>query len=288
LYALKLTVAYDGTRLWGSQKQAGVRTVQEELEGSLARLETGRSTTVFAGRTDRGVHAIGQVVRCDDPHPDWDEEKIARAINAHLPDDISVGHVSRVPAGFHPRYDAVWREYRYRIWCGDDQPLVRNQIWTRRTRLEIEPMADAARLLVGTHDLAAFTGAGEGVPWSDRASAPRGTTRTVYHCGVREVAPWWGIAGGNGTGIEIRMIADGFLPRLVRTVVGALATIGMNKRSAKWIEELIGEADRRNGPVTAPPHGLVLWRVGYGDDVPEPDPDGRQMTVSNSAFTADG
>lgn len=288
LSSLKLVVAYDGTSLWGSQKQAGVRTVQQELERSLGRLGIDPVTTVFAGRTDRGVHAIGQVVRCDSAHPEWDTEKIARAINAYLPDDISVGQVSRVPATFHPRYDATWREYRYRIWCGDGQPLARHQVWCRRTHLDIEAMADAARLLVGIIDLAAFTGGGEGVPWSDRANAPRGTTRTVYHCGVHEVRPWWGIADRGGVGVEIRMIADGFLPQLVRTVVGALTTIGMKKRSKDWIEELIGLADRRSGPATAPPHGLVLWRVGYGDDVPEPDPDGRQISVITSALKATG
>lgn len=287
-HALKLTIAYDGTRLWGSQKQDGVRTVQQELEASLARLGRDRTATVFASRTDRGVHAIGQVVRCDDTHPSWDARKIARAINAHLPDDISVRRVSREPATFHPRFEATWREYRYRIWCGDDQPLARHHVWCRRDGLDVEAMAGAARLLIGTHDLAAFTGGGEGVPWSDRANAPRGTVRTVYHCGVREVGPWWGIAAGDGAGIEIRMIADGFLPQLVRSVVGALTTIGIDRRSPDWIRELIGESDRRNGPVTAPAHGLVLWRIGYGDDVPEPCQDGEQITVSSTVLGAVG
>lgn len=288
LHALKLTIAYDGTRLWGSQKQMGVRTVQQELETSLARIGSERTATVFAGRTDRGVHAIGQVAKCEDERPEWDTGKIGRAINAHLPHDISVGQVSRVPAEFHPRYDATWREYRYRIWCGADQPLARHQVWCRRSRLDIGAMSDAAQSLVGTHDLAAFTGGGEGVPWSARASAPHGTSRTVYHCSVREVGSWWGIAATDGAGIEIRMIADGFLPQLVRTVVGALTTIGGCKRPKEWISELIGLPDRRNGPVTAPPHGLVLWRVGYGDDRPEPGPDGKQITVDADVLAADG
>lgn len=287
-YALKLTIAYDGMKLWGSQKQAGVRTVQDDLERALTRVGFERPATVFAGRTDRGVHAVGQVARCGDGRPEWDGAVLARAVNAHLPDDIAVGQVRRVPAGFHPRYDAAWREYRYRIWCGDDQPLVRRQVWSRRARLDIDAMAEAAQLLVGTHDLATFTGGGEGVPWSDRADARRGTTRTVYHCGALQVGAWWGIVAGDGIGIEIRMIADGFLPQLVRTVVGALTTVGSGKRSKDWMAELIGAADRRSGPVTAPPHGLVLWRVGYGGEVPDPAPDGRQISVSTSAQMADG
>lgn len=286
--ALKLTVAYDGTGLRGSQAQVGGRTVQQALEQALARLGCLPEPIVFAGRTDRGVHAIGQVVRCADTRPDWDEERFARAINAHLPDDISVGEVHRVPVTFHPRYDATWREYRYRIWCGNDQPLQRRQVWYRRARLDSEAMARAATLLTGTHDLAAFTGGGEGVPWSSRAMAPRATTRTVFHCGVRTVDPWWGINAVDGIGIEIRMIADGFLPHLVRTVVGALAAIGSRRRAEEWITELIAQADRRNGPVTAPAHGLVLWRIGYGDDIPEPGPDGKQISVNINALTADG
>lgn len=285
--ALKLTIAYDGTSFQGSQRQSGRRTVQEKLEHALGRLGFEPATTVFAGRTDRGVHALGQVVRCVDHQPGWSETKIARALNAVLPDDIAVGAAHRVCATFHPRYDAVWREYRYRIWCGAEQPLARRQVWSRRTPLETQAMGTAARLFVGTHDLAAFTGGGEGVPWSDRARAPRGTVRTVFHCDVREVEPWWGITPGNGSGIEVRVIADGFLPQLVRAIVGALVMIGMGRRPADWISHLIGVADRRQGPETAPAHGLVLWRIGYGDDLPDPELNGRQITVTTDACLAE-
>jgi len=283
--ALKLTVSYEGTAFQGSQRQSGGRTVQEELERSLSHLGFEPAATVFAGRTDRGVHAIGQIVRCDDGRPAWAQDKIMRALNAVLPDDISVLAVNRVATSFHPRYDAVWREYRYRIWCGAEHPLVRHRVWSRRAVLNLDAMVHAARLLVGTHDLAAFTGGGEGVPWSARASAPRGTVRTIFHCGVRKTGPWWGIGPGDGYGIELRIIADGFLPQLVRTIAGALVTIGMNRQPSTWITQLIGEADRRHGPVMAPPHGLVLWRIGYGDDLPEAD--GRQLTAMAQARLAE-
>lgn len=276
---LKLTVCYDGSAFWGSQRQAGRRTVQGELEQSLRLLGLERPGTVFAGRTDRGVHAVGQVVRCEDGRATWSEGKIARAINAVLPNDVAVVGVRRVPMGFHPRYDAIWREYRYRIWCGVDQPLERHQVWSRRAPLDVDAMARAAHLLIGTHDLAAFTGGGEGVPWSDRARAPRGTVRTIAHCGVRTTDSWWGIAPDDGFGIEVRIIADGFLPQLVRTIVGALVTIGLGRRPASWITGLIEASDRRHGPETAPAHGLVLWRIGYGNDLPAPGPDGRQISV---------
>ena len=282
--ALKLTISYDGTAFWGSQRQAGRRTVQGELEQCLSRLGFDRPATVFAGRTDRGVHAVGQVVRCEDGRPSWSEGKIARAVNAVLPEDVAVGVVRRVAGSFHPRYDAVWREYRYRIWCGGNQPLERDRVWIRRAPLDMDAMADAARLLVGTHDLAAFTGGGEGVPWSERSRAPRGTVRTITHCGLQSVDPWWGIAPGEGFGIEFRIIADGFLPQLVRTIVGALVAIGMGEKPASWITRLIEVSDRRYGPETAPAYGLVLWCIGYGDDLPAPAPDGRQISVLTDAL----
>ncbi len=276
---LKLTLGYDGTGFWGSQTQANVRTVQQELDHALERLGGSPATTEFAGRTDRGVHAVGQVVRCADLRPEMSAEALHNALNRVTPDDLAISSVARVEAGFHPRYDAIWREYRYRIWVGSRQPLMERFAWNRRSALDLDAMTRAAGHLVGTHNLAAFTGGGEGVPWSARAVAKRGTVRTVHHCGVREVGPWWGILPGSGTGIEVRIIADGFLPQLVRTVVGGLAVVGTRERPPEWFEQLLKVADRRFGPVLAPAHGLILWRVGYGNDVPEPDPNGI-LTVS--------
>jgi tRNA pseudouridine38-40 synthase len=92
----------------------------------------------------------------------------------------------------------------------------------------------------------------------------------------------------SGIGIEIRIIADGFLPQLVRTLAGALVSVGSHERSATWISELLEVADRRVGPVLAPAHGLILWRVGYGSDVPDPDPNGKQIAGISLAQTEDG
>ena len=285
---LKLTVGYDGTGFWGSQRQAGVRTVQQELDEALARLGGGKAATEFAGRTDRGVHAVGQVVRGADIRPGMSEAALHKALNRLLPDDLAISALSRVDPGFHPRFDARWREYRYRLWVGGKQPLVERFAWTRRSELDLARMARAASLLEGTHNLAAFTGGGEGVPWSDRVKAKRGTVRRVYHCGVRAVGPWWAVIPESGIGIEIRIIADGFLPQLVRTLAGALVSVGSHERPATWISELLEVADRRVGPVLAPAHGLILWRVGYGSDVPDPDPNGKQIAGISLAQTEDG
>jgi tRNA pseudouridine38-40 synthase len=281
-------VGYDGAGFLGSQRQARGRTVQQELETALTRLGGKPVTTGFAGRTDRGVHAVGQVVRAEDIRPELTDEGLGRALNRVLPADLAVSAVSRVGPGFHPRYDATWREYRYRIWVGGKQPLANRYAWARRSGLDLEAMASAAASLVGTHDLAAFTGGGEGVPWSDRANARRGTVRSVLLCGVRAVPSWWGVVPGSGTGFEIRMIADGFLPQLVRTVVGGLVTIGSGERSPRWFGELLEFADRRMGPVLAPAHGLILWRVGYGNDVPDPDPDGELIVRTAPPHTQHG
>ncbi len=286
---LKMTIAYDGTDFWGSQKQAaGVRTVQRELEDGLSRLGGAAVRSVFSGRTDRGVHAIGQVVSCADVRPELDKGRLSRAIQAHLPGDVGLVAVERKAGRFHARFDAVWREYRYRIWSGSLQPLVGRQIWHRTAPLDVEAMALGASLLVGTHDLATFTGGGDGVPWSERATGERGTTRTILGCTARRIDPWWGLAANAGTGVEIRIVADGFLPHLVRNVVGALVLIGSGARSPNWMTDLLDAADRRHGPITAPPSGLILWRVGYGDDLPEPEPDGTQIPGILNARMADG
>jgi tRNA pseudouridine38-40 synthase len=270
---LRLTIGYDGTGFWGSQRQVGVRTVQEELESALERLGNGPVRAELAGRTDRGVHAVGQVARCTDTRPGMPEAAFQKALNRLLPDDIAVSAVERAPEGFHPRYDAIWREYRYRLWVGSKQPLAERYAWTRWSDLDWRAMAEGASHLLGTHDLAAFTGGGEGVPWSERAKARRGTTRTITHCSVHRVDGWWGTVPGSGYGLEIRIVADGFLPQLVRTVTGALVAVGQHGQNPDWIRKLIGIADRRAGPALAPAHGLILWRVGYGNDVPDPDPE---------------
>jgi tRNA pseudouridine38-40 synthase len=223
-----------------------------------------------------------------DIRPELPEPDLMQALNRLLPDDIAVSGIARVPAGFHPRYDAIWREYRYRLWVGDKQPLIVRHAWLRRSDLDIAGMAQAAAILVGTHDLASFTGGGEGVPWASRAQARRGTVRTILRCGVRVVGPWWGVVPGTGFGIEIRIVADGFLPQLVRTVTGALVAVGMREHPPEWFSDLLQAADRRRGPALAPAHGLILWRVGYGNDVPEPDPDDTQMVRGQPAHPEHG
>lgn len=273
-HTLKLTIAYDGTGFHGSQRQKNGRSVQEDLETALSRLNGQPTHVALAGRTDAGVHAVGQVASVADERPGMSSERMVQAINAHLAGDLAVVGCERRKAGFHARYDAVWREYRYRIWWGPPQPLQRFRAWQRVSELDLDAMSAGAALLKGPTNLASFAGNGMGV--GEAAAAGRGTVRTIHHCSVRPVRGWWGSTPDVGEGAELRIIADGFLPQAVRTMTSALVDIGQHRRAPAWLQELIEAGDRRRGPQTAPPYGLILWRVGYGDEVPDPDPSGER------------
>jgi tRNA pseudouridine38-40 synthase len=266
---LALTISYDGTDFAGSQAQPGVRTVQGELEHAIFALLGEQRRTIFAGRTDRGVHAAGQVVGCADTRPDLSEPTIRAALNTRLPPDLAVIAVERMADSFHARYDARWREYRYRVWSGGREPIVRRYVWHRIGELDPASMDAAARRCEGKHDFASFAGASQGVPWSDRRQRRRGTSRTVFRCRCIERSPWWAATETRaGRLFELQIVADGFLPRMVRNLSAALVAVGQGKRSPEWIGELLTAADRRLAAETAPAHGLTFWRVGYDDRRP--------------------
>lgn len=263
-------LAYDGTRLRGSQIQPNQRTVQGELEVALRSLVPGPVSSVFAGRTDRGVHAIGQVALVRLMGWRSEAEDLERALNARLPDDIVATNLAECDATFNPRFDATWREYRYWIAPGIDSPFLGRYAWTPRAAVDAEAVDAGARRLIGAHDFASFASGGEGVPWSDRAQRPRGTTRTILQSGCRRVSVNPGPCSEHRAEVlEIRVAADGFLPRMVRNIVGALVEIGQGRRPMAWIDEVLAARDRRLGSLAAPPHGLTLWRVGYSDETLE-------------------
>jgi tRNA pseudouridine38-40 synthase len=191
---------------------------------------------------------------------------LARSLNHLLPGDIGIVAVSACDDEFNPRFAAVWREYRYRLFPGIVSPFVDRYAWTPRFSLDMNAMIDAARRLEGRNDFATFASGGEGVPWSERASRPRGTMRTLFRCDCDEVRTVDGpLAGSPVSGIEIRVIADGFLPKMVRNITGALVEVGRGSREPAWIDELIAAKDRRLGPEAAPARGLTLWRVEFSD-----------------------
>lgn len=161
MYRLRLTLAYDGAAFAGSQIQPGQRTVQGEVERALTMLDGQPVRAVFAGRTDTGVHAVGQVAHAD-VHRERAPETWQQGLNGLLPLDVRITNLAVVSDGFHARYDAMWRQYRYTIWNGEVQPpLVRGTMWHRRSPLDVAAMNVAAQVLIGRHDFAAFAGMGK-------------------------------------------------------------------------------------------------------------------------------
>jgi tRNA pseudouridine38-40 synthase len=265
--SFRLILAYDGTDFAGSQIQPNRRTVQGELERVLGEIAATPVRAIFAGRTDRGVHAVGQVAAVGLPGWNATALDLRRSLNARLPLDLGTIEAADCGDSFNPRFDAVWREYRYWIALAQASPFLGRYAWTRRTLLDVEAVRAGGQRLVGTHNFASFAGGGEGVPWSRRAARPRGTTRTVLRCDCQEIQPRFG-PGSDASErvIEIRVAADGFLPHMVRAIVGALLEVGQGRRQPEWISDLLAEQDRRLGPVVAPAKGLTLSRVGFAGD----------------------
>jgi tRNA pseudouridine38-40 synthase len=246
----QLTLAYDGTDFFGSQRQADKRTVQGELEKALLILGwTGRSV-ILSGRTDTGVHATGQVVSVD-LHWSHTEEDLVRALNATLPGDMAVHQARMVHSAFHPRFDATSRCYRYRLFC---QPL-RNPVRERfawRVWPEINPelLAAAARHFTGKHDFSAF-----GSPTTPRGSTVRIMMKAVWMQAERD--EWH---------FEVR--ADAFLYRMVRRLVFVQVAVAQGKVPAAAIAHSLAEpaAGRKRSEIPAglaPAHGLTLIEVTY-------------------------
>ncbi|HUP28411.1 MAG TPA: tRNA pseudouridine(38-40) synthase TruA [Chloroflexia bacterium] len=275
---LKLRIEYDGTGFLGSQLQADSkgRTVQGELERALERLAGGPVRSSLAGRTDTGVHARGQVASLDFPERNRLDtpEAVQKALNAILPRDVAVTAAENAPEGFHARFSARKRAYRYLIWnAPEPAPLIaRYSLYVRR-RIDTEAMARAALMLVGEKDFAAFAGRGMGVPHEDVEDVERpSTVRTVYLSRLVRVPSetnfWtWDEAGSRQTQASrlfaLDLVANAFLPNMIRNIVGTLLEIGSGKREAADMEAILESKDRRKSGPTARPHGLCLLWVEY-------------------------
>lgn len=242
---LALLLEYDGARFSGSQLQPGRRTVQGAVEEAFARLTGEAARAAFAGRTDAGVHALGQVAAVDTASM-LAQDEVLHALNHLLPADVAVRAVANVEAGFDPRRHAVARMYRYTVRHGAPRsPLERAREWRRGGELDVDAMARAAALLPrGVRDWAAFAG-----------KVPEGytTVRTLRRCEVQR-------AGAHR--LVVTMEADGFLPHQVRLTVGALARVGSGGLSPEAFAALADGAAGSAGP-KAPPQGLVLVAVEY-------------------------
>jgi tRNA pseudouridine38-40 synthase len=256
--SLKLTVVYDGTSYVGWQRQASGTSIQGLLESMLADIEGGPVTVAGAGRTDAGVHALGQVASCA-LTTSLDTETLRRALNARLPADVRVESVEDAPGDFHARFSARGKRYRY---CFVNGPLVSpfaaRYVWQLPGRLDIGAMEQAARSLTGTHDFAAFQSTGTGVVHA---------VRTVTEASVRDVtgappSPLPSNAAPGGRLIAFEVAADGFLRHMVRAMAGTLAEVGAGRRDPD-LGPLLAAGDRASAGPTAPAAGLWLVQVDY-------------------------
>lgn len=250
--SFKLTVAYDGADFFGWQWQPGRRTVQGVLEEALQRI-TGETLRVSAsGRTDAGVHALGQVVSFASATY-LAADVLQRALNAHLPDDVRVVAAAEAQRGFHAIDDSIGKRYRYLLQEGPvPNVFARRYAWFVRTPLDVESMRTAASELTGQHDFKSFETTG-----SPRVS----TIRTVRDLTIsRQI----GLEGRPLVVVEVE--ADGFLYNMVRNLVGTLREVGLGRRAAAWAGTVLRQRDRRQAGMTAPPHGLYLLRVFFRDD----------------------
>lgn len=272
----KLTVAYDGTNYFGWQAQADKATVQVTLEAAVERI-TGEKVRINAsGRTDTGVHALGQVA-CFQAETNLDPTALQKALNAVLPDDIAVRDVCEVPADFHPRYSAKRKRYRYLIYDGAVRDVfARRWSWHYKLgRLDAEAMQRAALPLLGKHDFTSFESSGAKRKTSVRTvfslsiQRGRGVAKGDFllsqnDCAADDALGFsFNMASKPEDWIVLDIEADGFLYNMVRAILGTLVEVGRGARSESWPGEVLLAADRRTAGPTAPPQGLFLVEVTY-------------------------
>ena len=245
---VKLTLAYDGTGYAGWQVQVGQRTIQEVVEKAIEKITGEQVRVIASGRTDAGVHALGQVVGFR-TESRLSAEVLRRALNAELPHEVAVLEVVEAARDFHPICDAVRKRYRYVIHDGPVRDVFRRAYcWHRRRSLDEAAMDRAARALVGTHDFSSFETSG---------AERNDSIRTIYDLRVERGR------GGEEDLITIEVEADGFLYNMVRAIVGSLVEVGRGAEDESWVAEVLAAKDRRAAGPTAPPQGLFLVGVEY-------------------------
>jgi tRNA pseudouridine38-40 synthase len=244
---LKLVLQYDGTDYVGWQRQLSGTSIQGLIEEALQPIEGSPVTVHGAGRTDAGVHALGQVCSFK-LSATIDPATLARALNAVLPQDVRVASAEEAAPDFHARFDATGKVYDYRIVNGAFvSPFLRRYAWHVIPPLDVAAMQEAAKVLIGEHDFATFRGAG---------SEAHTSVRTITRIG------WSGGAGPTDP-LTIRFEGTGFLRHMVRSIAGTLVEIGLRRWPASAMQEILEAHDRGRAGKTAPAQGLFLVEVRY-------------------------
>ena len=243
---LAFGIEYDGSAYHGWQSQTGVATVQDCVESALSTIVDHPIRVHCAGRTDAGVHGLGQVVHMETPVVRKESSWIF-GTNSNLPSDISIQWVKEVEDDFHARFSATRRIYQYHILNQATRSAFMSKkiVWERRP-LSLERMKKAASFLVGKHDFSAYR---------SLACQAKNPVRTVHRLEVNQHGPI----------ITIEIDANAFLHHMVRNIAGVLMEVGMDRAEPVWAKEVLEEKDRAQGGVTAPPEGLYLMKVFYPD-----------------------
>ncbi|MGD8833964.1 MAG: tRNA pseudouridine(38-40) synthase TruA [Desulfobacteraceae bacterium] len=245
----KLTIEYDGTHYHGWQVQPNGRSIQKEIESAIETMTRKKIRLSASGRTDAGVHALGQVANfsCDTAIT---PAGLQKGLNSMLPDDIVIRHAMEVPPQFHARYDATGKLYRYHI-LNQELPsaIDRRYTWWIRSPLDLAAMEEAGAHIIGEHDFKAFEGTG----------SPRSHT-------IRKVVKSRFTRSPEGR-ITFDIQANGFLRYMVRNIIGTLVDVGRHKKSPGQVKEILDSKDRSLAAATAPPTGLFLVEVYYGEPI---------------------
>ena len=250
---LSLTVSYNGGPFCGFARQPGKLTVQGELEQALSLVMRRPVEVVCSGRTDAGVHALGQVISFNVSAKELESRSLyslRRSLNALTHEDITVRKVEERDPGFSARFDAQWREYHYHICLDDTPPLfMRDFSWFVHADLDIPAMQQAARYLEGEHDFKSFCMAASAVG--------KPTCRNVHEISLSRET----IMGEEV--LTIKVVGNAFLHSMVRTIVGTLVRVGRGLRKPEWVREVLEARDRTAAGENAPAAGLVFWKVQY-------------------------
>jgi len=255
LLKFKLTIAYDGAAYQGWQVQKIGTGVQEKVEAALGKLFPSVKRIHSSSRTDTGVHALGMVAHVEIPRAEFKlpVRRLALSLNAFLPDDIRVLAAVRCPAKFHARFDATGKQYRYSVWNHHAMnPLLAGRAWHVPVKADLAKMRAAAKLFLGKHDFKSFAGT--------RDYEMASTVRTLTRCDIQRSGPQYTFI------IE----GDGFLYKMCRGIVGTLVQVGQGKIPTAKVEKILAHRDRAAAGMTAPAHGLVLWKVFYKSKAQSP------------------